>query len=63
MTPTATCGDAAGAKHVNQARSGCPSPCSAVPVLPTTVTSEIRAAVPVPDYTTDIIICVRAAAF
>jgi hypothetical protein len=43
MTPTATCGDAAGAKHMNHAWGGCPSPCSGVPVLPATVTPEIRA--------------------
>ena len=56
-TATTIFGCWAGAKQTNQAW-GFPLGFWAVPVLPATVTPGICAAVPVPDWTTPIIICV-----
>src|SRR5262249_61865172 len=54
MTATATCGSSAGANETNHA-CGAPLWFWAVPVLPATETPGMRAAVPVPFSTTEII--------
>src|SRR4051794_35471107 len=62
-TATATTGFCAGANAMNHACGASPVPCCAVPVLPATVTPEMRAAVPVPLSTTRTIIAFSCAAF
>ena len=57
-TATAIFGLSAGANPVNQAYGGRSAVLCAVPVLPATLTPEIRAGVPVPRSTTDVIISV-----